>query len=118
LLSKGPPTGTVICKYYSLKGAQTATLLCKYYTFKGVPLPSPMCKQRKASNQLLYLKNCGLKFLPKSSEKTLSNKSKHLYQMIILHQMMIVRDWSVRYIDNFMKMPHLNRKYPSGAAEE
>ena len=31
--------------------------------------------------------------------------------------MIIVRDWSVRFIDNFMKMPHLNRKYPSGAAE-
>jgi len=30
--------------------------------------------------------------------------------------MMIVRDWIVRLIDNFMKMPHLNRKYPSGAA--
>ena len=37
--------------------------------------------------------------------------------MIILHQMMIVRDWSVWCMDNFMKMPHLNRKYPSGAAE-
>jgi len=33
--------------------------------------------------------------------------------MIILHQMMIVRDWSVWCIDDFMKMPHLNRKYPS-----
>jgi len=31
--------------------------------------------------------------------------------------MMIVRDWSVRFNDNFMKMSHLNRKYPSGAAE-
>jgi len=31
---------------------------------------------KKASNQFLYLKKCGLKFLPKSSEKTLSNKSK------------------------------------------
>jgi len=31
--------------------------------------------------------------------------------------MMIVRDWSVWCIDNFMKMPHLNRKYPRGAAE-
>jgi len=30
--------------------------------------------------------------------------------------MTIVRDWSVWCIDNFMKMPHLNRKYPSGAA--
>jgi len=37
--------------------------------------------------------------------------------MIILHQMMIVRDWSVWCIDDFMKMPHLNRKYPSWAAE-
>jgi len=27
---------------------------------------------------------------------------------------MIVRDWSVWCIDNFMKMPHLNRRYPSG----
>ena len=31
--------------------------------------------------------------------------------------MMIVRHWSVWCINNFMKMPHLNRKYPSGAAE-
>jgi len=31
--------------------------------------------------------------------------------------MMIVRDWSVSCIDNLMKMRHLNRKYPSGAAE-
>jgi len=31
--------------------------------------------------------------------------------------MMIVRDWSVWCIDNFMKMPHLNRRYPSGSAE-
>jgi len=31
--------------------------------------------------------------------------------------MMIVRDWSVWCMDNFMKMPHWNRKYPSGAAE-
>jgi len=30
---------------------------------------------------------------------------------------MIARDWSVLCIDNFIKMPHLNRKYPSGAAE-
>jgi len=30
---------------------------------------------------------------------------------------MIVRDWSVWCIDNFMKMPHLNRRYPSGSAE-
>jgi len=31
--------------------------------------------------------------------------------------MMIVRGWSVWCFDNFMKMPHLNRKYPSGPAE-
>ena len=31
--------------------------------------------------------------------------------------MMIVRDWSVWCVDNFMKMPQLNRKYPNGAAE-
>jgi len=30
---------------------------------------------------------------------------------------MIDRDWNVWCIDNFMKLPHLNRKYPSGAAE-
>jgi len=29
--------------------------------------------------------------------------------------MMIFRDWSVWFIDNFMNMPYLNRKYPSGA---
>jgi len=29
--------------------------------------------------------------------------------------MMIFRDWSVQFIDNFLKMPHFNRKYPSGA---
>jgi len=29
--------------------------------------------------------------------------------------MMIFRDWSVWFIDNLMKMPHLNRKCPSGA---
>jgi len=31
--------------------------------------------------------------------------------------MMIVRDWSVWCIDDFMKMPHLNRNYPGGVAE-
>jgi len=31
--------------------------------------------------------------------------------------MMIFRDWSVWFVDNFMKMPQLNRKYPSGAAK-
>jgi len=31
--------------------------------------------------------------------------------------MMIFRDWSVWFIDNFMKMPQLNRKYPSTAAK-
>jgi len=32
--------------------------------------------------------------------------------------MVIFRDWSVWwFINNFMKMPHLNRKYPSGAAK-
>jgi len=31
--------------------------------------------------------------------------------------MKIVSDWSLWCIDNCMKMPHLNRKYPSGAAE-
>jgi len=43
---------------------------------------------KKASNQLLYLKKSWLKFLPKSSEKTLSNKSKpndnFLWQMITI----------------------------------
>jgi len=29
--------------------------------------------------------------------------------------MKIFGDWSVWFIDNFTKMPHLNRKYPSGA---
>jgi len=67
-------------------------------------------------------KNFGLKFLPKSSENILSNKSKYLHQMItvfpydhFLYQMMIFTDWSVWFIDNFLKMPQLNRKYPSGA---
>ena len=27
-----------------------------------------------------------------------------------LYQMMIFRDWSVWYIDNFMKMPQMNKK--------
>jgi len=31
--------------------------------------------------------------------------------------MMIFRDWSICFIDNFMKMLQLNRKYPSGAAK-
>jgi len=31
--------------------------------------------------------------------------------------MMIFRDWSVWFIDNFMKIPQLNRKYPSGASK-
>jgi len=31
--------------------------------------------------------------------------------------MMIVTDWSVWCMDNFMKTPHLKRKYSSGAAE-
>jgi len=31
--------------------------------------------------------------------------------------MLIFRDWSVWFIDNFMKMPQLNRKYPCGAAK-
>jgi len=74
-----------MCKYYAFKGAQTAIVMCRYYTFKGASPPSPMCKQRKAANQLLYLKNCGSKFHPKSSEKTLSNKSKYLYQMITFY---------------------------------
>jgi len=34
-----------------------------------------------------------------------------------LHQMMIFRHWSVWFIDSFMKMPHLNRKYPGGATK-
>jgi len=37
--------------------------------------------------------------------------------MIICKPNEDVRDWSVCCIDNFMKMQHLNRKYPSGAAE-
>jgi len=35
---------------------------------------------------------------------------------IFLHQMMIFRDSSVWFIDDLMKMPHLNRKCPTGAA--
>ena len=31
--------------------------------------------------------------------------------------MMIFRDWSIWFIENFMKMPQLNGKYPSGAAK-
>jgi len=31
--------------------------------------------------------------------------------------MMIFRDWRVWFIDNFMKMPQLNRKYQSGAGK-
>jgi len=58
-----------MCKYYAFKGAQTATLMCKYYAFKGASTPSPMWKCRKALNQLVYLKNCGLKFLPKRSDE-------------------------------------------------
>jgi len=30
---------------------------------------------------------------------------------------MIFRDCSTWFIDNFMKMPKLNRKYPSGSAK-
>jgi len=30
---------------------------------------------------------------------------------------MVFRDLKIWFIDNFMKMPHLNRKYPSGAAK-
>jgi len=30
---------------------------------------------------------------------------------------MIFRDWSAWFIDNFMKMPQLNIKYPSRAAK-
>jgi len=30
---------------------------------------------------------------------------------------MIFRDWNVWFIDNFMKMPYLNRKRPAGAAK-
>jgi len=71
-----------MCKHYAFKGAPTATAMSEYLPLKGTPPPSPMTKYKKASNQLLYLKNCGLKFLPKSSEKILSNKSKCLYQII------------------------------------
>jgi len=31
--------------------------------------------------------------------------------------MMIFRVWSVWFIDNFIKMLQLNRKYPTGAAK-
>jgi len=31
--------------------------------------------------------------------------------------MMILRDWNVWFIDNFMKVPQFNRKYPSAAAK-
>jgi len=63
-------------------------------------------------------KNCGYKFLPKSSEMTLSKKSKYLLSSDnFLYQMMIFRDLSIWCIDNFMKLPQLNKKYPSGAAK-
>jgi len=29
----------------------------------------------------------------------------------------MIEDWSIWYVHNFMKMPQLNRKYPSGAAK-
>jgi len=58
------------------KEPPTATVMCKYHPFRAAPPPSPVSKQRKVSSLLLYLKNCGLKFLPKSFEKTLPNKSK------------------------------------------
>jgi len=35
MLSKGPPTASVIYKYLALKGAPTATVICKYYSLKG-----------------------------------------------------------------------------------
>jgi len=63
-------------------GPATATVTFKYLPFKGTPPLSPMSKQRKASNQLLHLKELWVKIFPKSSEKTLSNKSKYLYLMI------------------------------------
>jgi len=31
--------------------------------------------------------------------------------------MIIFRDWSIWFIDNFMKMLVLNRKYPNGTAK-
>ena len=41
-----------------------------------------------------------------------------LYQMNIFYtKWLFFRDWSVWFIDNLMKMPHLNRKYPSGTAK-
>jgi len=36
---KGPPTATVMCKYFTFKEASTATVMCKYFTFKGEQQP-------------------------------------------------------------------------------
>jgi len=37
MLSKGPPTAIIMCKYYAFKGSQRAIIMCKYYAFKGAP---------------------------------------------------------------------------------
>jgi len=34
-----------------------------------------------------------------------------------LYQVIIFRDWSIYFIEKFMKMPQFNGKYPSGAAK-
>jgi len=71
-----------MCKGLAFKGPLTASVMCEYYTFKGALPPSSTCKLRKASNQLLCLNKLWVKISSKSSEKTLPNKSKYLYQMI------------------------------------
>jgi len=37
LLSKGPPTETVMCRYFAFKGVPTETVMCRYFAFKRAP---------------------------------------------------------------------------------
>jgi len=90
LLAKGPPTAIIICNYLAFKGAPNSNFNVQVPCFQRVlssnfemQVPCFQSDPTTISNEEIkksfkptsIRKNCGLKFLPKSSEKPLSNKS-------------------------------------------
>jgi len=92
LLSKRSPTPIVMYKHLAFKGPPTVIVMSECLAFKVAPnsnfnvqVPSFQKDSTTISNERMNKsfnptsipKSCGLKLLPKMSEKTLSNKSKY-----------------------------------------
>jgi len=74
-----------MCKYYAFKEAPNSNCNVHVAYFKRGFTTITNVQIKKSFKPTSIPKNCGLKLLPNSSENTLSDKSKYLYQLITFY---------------------------------